>query len=93
MFSTAAPPLPDNVVTANSTVKVEQIKVYGLGIFINDLAAMDLKAGTFYVDFQVYVLQYYQTFSTTESALEHTTSRVRCAWLSQRPLWYSSEAE
>ena len=42
VFATAAPPLPDNVVTANSTVKVEQIKVYGLGVFINDLAAMDL---------------------------------------------------
>ena len=30
-FETAAPPVPSDVVSANSTVKVDEVKVYGLG--------------------------------------------------------------
>ena len=32
----------------------------GVGIWPSDIAAIDLKAGTFYADFQVFLLRYYQ---------------------------------
>ena len=106
-FSTAAPPLPDNVISANTTIEAKTLKVYGLGVFVNDLAGVDLKAGTcelggrrqatppppsplthysqpVYADAQIYILQYYQAFTSQEAALEHATKTTpygrACKW-------------
>ena len=67
------PEIPTGAVTADSTIEPKEVHVYGVGVYVTDLAAIDLKAGTFYVDLQVYVLHYYRSFEDQNTALAEAT--------------------
>lgn len=73
-FSTSPQPvIPPDAVTGNTSTTAKAVNVYGVGFFINDVAGIDLKAGTFYVDFQLFVLRYYRSFPDSASALAEAT--------------------
>lgn len=70
------PDIPTGAVTADSTIEPKEVHVYGVGVYVTDLAAIDLKAGTFYVDVQVYVLHYYRSFEDQNTALAEATEET-----------------
>lgn len=53
----SAPEVPDDAKTANTTVTTKKYSVYGLGVFLNDVATIDMGAGTFYGDVSIYALR------------------------------------
>jgi len=67
------PEVDDEATTANTTTTVDQVEVYGLGIFVSDVASIDLQSSTWYGDVDVYVLKYYRPFLELESALKEAT--------------------
>ena len=67
------PALEDDAKTANSSVVVNRVEVFGLGLFLNDVASIDLSAGTFYGDVDVFVLKYYRPFLDAGTALKEAT--------------------
>jgi len=70
------PDIPSGAVTAGSTIEPKEVHVYGVGVYVTDLAAIDLKAGTFYVDVQVYLLRYYRSFEHQSTALAEATEET-----------------
>lgn len=69
----SAPEVPEDAMTANTTVTTKKYSVYGLGVFLNDVATIDISAGTFYGDLSIYALRYYRTFVDPKTALEEAT--------------------
>ena len=67
------PVIPTDAVTSSSSLEVKEVSLFGIGIFVGDLAAIDLKQGTFYADLQVYLLRYFRTFRTQGAALSEAT--------------------
>ena len=67
------PEVDDEATTANTTTTVDQVEVYGLGIFVSDVASIDLQSSTWYGDVDVYVLKYYRPFLELDSALKEAT--------------------
>ena len=68
------PVIEDDAKTANSSVVVRDVEVFGLGLFVNDVASIDLAAGTFYGDVDVFVLRYYRAFLDRRTALAEATT-------------------
>ena len=74
MFRTvSAPEVPVDANTANTTVATKTYSVYGIGVFMNDVATIDVGAGTFYGDVSIYALRYYRTFVDAKTALDEAT--------------------
>ena len=73
MQTVSEPEVDDEATTANTTTTVDQVEVYGLGIFVSDVASIDLQSSTWYGDVDVYVLKYYRPFLELESALKEAT--------------------
>ena len=48
------PEVDDEATTANTTTTVDQVEVYGLGIFVSDVASIDLQSSTWYGDCLLY---------------------------------------
>ena len=92
------PVIPTDAVTSSSSLEVKEVSLFGIGIFVGDLAAIDLKQGTFYADLQVYLLRYFRTFRTQGAALSEAAcfggrqplglcqSGVRCLQIKQNHL-------
>lgn len=70
------PEVDDEATTANTTTTVDQVEVYGLGIFVSDVASIDLQSSTWYGDVDIYVLKYYRPFLELESALKEATRQT-----------------
>ena len=73
MQTVSEPEVDDEATTANTTTTVDQVEVYGLGIFVSDVASIDLQSSTWYGDVDVYVLKYYRPFLELDSALKEAT--------------------
>ena len=73
MQTVSEPEVDDEATTANTTTTVDQVEVYGPGIFVSDVASIDLQSSTWYGDVDVYVLKYYRPFLELDSALKEAT--------------------
>ena len=88
MTTVEEPALEDDAKTANSSVVVNHVEVFGLGLFLNDVASIDLSAGTFYGDVDVFVLKYYRPFLDAGTALKEATvetARGRGTFVAEGP--------
>ena len=47
------PTIEADALTQNSTLAAHRVQMWGVGVFVLDVGAVDLKAGTFYADLQV----------------------------------------
>jgi hypothetical protein len=65
--------IPANTLTTNKSTTPFYLEVWGVGIFVSDVGAIDLKRGTFYADFQLYLLKYYRKFKDQDDALLEAT--------------------
>jgi hypothetical protein len=67
------PVLKAGALTQNSTLANHRVEMWGVGVFVLDVGAIDLKGGTFYADLVITLLRYYRTFDTPEDAVKEAT--------------------
>ena len=56
-FRTVDPPKVHRDTTMNATMRVDAFSVWGIGIFVSDVASINLELGTFYADISLYILR------------------------------------
>ena len=67
------PVLKAGALTQNSTLANHRVEMWGVGVFVLDVGAIDLKGGTFYADLVITLLRYYRTFDSPEDAVKEAT--------------------